>query len=97
MMRHIVGELGNREQCIIMLRFGMEDGHPRTLLAIGKKLGLTAERIRQNELKALRKLRHPSRSGRLRPLLSSMNELDESSQLFLKVIFGPDWQQYIQR
>ena len=91
----VMSDLEGREQRILRFRFGMDDGYPRTLLGIGEELNLTSERIRQIEAKALRKLRHPSRSGRLRVLLWSMEELDESSQLFLKAIFGPSWQKYI--
>ncbi len=58
----ILGSLSPREQRVIELRFGLRDGKPRTLEAVGKEFGVTRERIRQIEAKAIRKLRHPSRS-----------------------------------
>ena len=58
-----------REEMIIKMRFGMEDGTERTLEEVGQSFALTRERIRQIEAKALRKLRHPSRSSKLRIFL----------------------------
>jgi RNA polymerase primary sigma factor len=58
----VLGSLSPREQKVIELRFGLRDGKPRTLEAVGKEFGVTRERIRQIEAKAIRKLRHPSRS-----------------------------------
>ncbi len=58
-----------REEKVLRLRFGLEDGRPRTLEEVGKEFQVTRERIRQIEAKALRKLRHPSRSKRLRDFL----------------------------
>ncbi len=58
----VLGSLSPREQRVIELRFGLRDGKPRTLEAVGKEFGVTRERIRQIEAKAIRKLRHPSRS-----------------------------------
>jgi RNA polymerase primary sigma factor len=58
-----------REERIIKMRFGMEDGCERTLEEVGSSFGVTRERIRQIEAKALRKLRHPSRCGKLRAFL----------------------------
>ena len=53
----------------ISLRFGLEDGHPRTLEEVGREFGVTRERIRQIESKTLAKLRHPSRSSKLKDYL----------------------------
>ncbi|MCD8105393.1 MAG: RNA polymerase sigma factor RpoD [Lachnospiraceae bacterium] len=61
--------LTSREQRVLCLRFGLEDGQPRTLEEVGKEFCVTRERIRQIEAKALRKLRHPSRSRKLRDYL----------------------------
>ena len=58
-----------REEKVLRLRFGLEDGRPRTLEEVGKEFNVTRERIRQIEAKALRKLRHPSRSRKLRDFL----------------------------
>jgi RNA polymerase primary sigma factor len=60
-LREIVSKLPAREQEVIRLRFGLDDGHPMTLEQIGRRFGLTRERIRQIEQKALRKLRHRAR------------------------------------
>ena len=65
----LLGDLKERERQVIVLRFGLEDGHPRTLEEVGKEFDVTRERIRQIEAKALRKLRHPSRSRKLRDYL----------------------------
>jgi RNA polymerase primary sigma factor len=62
----VLGSLEGREQRVIRLRFGLDDGRPRTLEEVGHEFGLTRERIRQIEAHALRKLRHPSRSRKLR-------------------------------
>lgn len=61
--------LTDREQKVLRLRFGMNDGRARTLEEVGKEFDVTRERIRQIEAKALRKLRHPSRSRKLRDYL----------------------------
>lgn len=58
-----------REKKVLELRFGLEDGRNRTLEEVGKEFNVTRERIRQIEAKALRKLRHPSRSKRLKDFL----------------------------
>ena len=65
----VLGTLTPREEKVLRLRFGLEDGRPRTLEEVGKEFNVTRERIRQIEAKALRKLRHPSRSKRLRDFL----------------------------
>jgi RNA polymerase primary sigma factor len=66
----LLGDLKERERQVIVLRFGLEDGHPRTLEEVGKEFNVTRERIRQIEAKALRKLRNPVRSKRIRDFLS---------------------------
>ena len=68
---NILNTLTPREAEVIRLRFGLEDGRPRTLEEVGKQFNITRERIRQIEAKALRKLRHPSRSKPLRDYLSN--------------------------
>ena len=68
---NILRTLTPREEQVIKLRFGLEDGRPRTLEEVGKKFEITRERIRQIEAKALRKLRHPSRSKALKDYLSN--------------------------
>ncbi|MBR2909427.1 MAG: RNA polymerase sigma factor RpoD [Clostridia bacterium] len=65
----VLNTLTPREQKVIMLRYGVDDGHPRTLEEVGREFNVTRERIRQIEAKALKKLRHPSRSKRLKDFL----------------------------
>ena len=65
----VLDSLSERERKVIELRFGLEDGHPRTLEEVGREFGVTRERIRQIESKTLCKLRHPSRSSRLKDYL----------------------------
>jgi RNA polymerase primary sigma factor len=65
----VLSELSDRERRVLMLRFGLEDDRPRTLEEVGKEFNVTRERIRQIEAKALRKLRHPSRSRKLKDYL----------------------------
>ena len=65
----VLDSLNEREKRVLQLRFGLEDGRSRTLEEVGREFGVTRERIRQIEAKALRKLRHPSRSKRLRDFL----------------------------
>jgi RNA polymerase primary sigma factor len=68
-LRRVLDSLSDRERRVIELRFGLVDGHPRTLEEVGRVFGVTRERIRQIESKTLCKLRHPSRSGRLKDYL----------------------------
>ena len=68
-LEEVLGTLTEREQKVLTLRFGLEDGRARTLEEVGKEFNVTRERIRQIEAKALRKLRHPSRSKKLRDFL----------------------------
>ncbi len=65
----VLDGLAERERRVITLRFGLEDGHPRTLEEVGRTFGVTRERIRQIESKTLAKLRHPSRSSKLKDYL----------------------------
>ena len=65
----VLGTLSERERRVLQLRFGLEDGRSRTLEEVGREFGVTRERIRQIEAKALRKLRHPSRSRKIRDFL----------------------------
>lgn len=68
-LTNVLKTLTPREAKVLSLRFGLEDGHPRTLEEVGKEFDVTRERIRQIEAKALRKLRHPSRSKKLRDFI----------------------------
>ena len=65
----VLGSLTPREQKVVMMRYGLEDGHAKTLEEVGKEFNVTRERIRQIEAKALKKLRHPSRSKKLKDFL----------------------------
>ena len=67
--RGVLDSLTGRERRVLQLRFGLEDGRARTLEEVGKEFNVTRERIRQIEAKALRKLRHPSRSRKLKDYL----------------------------
>jgi RNA polymerase primary sigma factor len=69
MTEQVLNELTPREERVIKMRFGLEDGTERTLEEVGREFGVTRERIRQIEAKALRKLRHPSRTRQLRPFV----------------------------
>ena len=68
-MDEVLSTLTDREQEVLRLRFGLDDGRQRTLEEVGQMFKVTRERIRQIEAKALRKLRHPNRSKRLRDYL----------------------------
>ncbi len=68
-LQKVLDGLAERERKVISLRFGLEDGHPRTLEEVGREFGVTRERIRQIESKTLAKLRHPSRSSKLKDYL----------------------------
>jgi RNA polymerase primary sigma factor len=70
----VLGLLSPREQTILRLRFGLDGGSEHTLEEVGQSFAVTRERIRQIEAKALRKLRHPSRSHRLRALLQGRRD-----------------------
>ena len=69
-LMEVLGTLTPREEKVLRLRFGLEDGRTRTLEEVGKEFNVTRERIRQIEAKALRKLRHPSRSKKLKDFLN---------------------------
>src|SRR3990167_5634724 len=71
--------LSDREQQVLLLRFGLQDGSPRTLEEVGQMFNVTRERVRQIEAKALRKLRHPTRSRRLRNFLELTFSQDKSN------------------
>ncbi len=68
-LEEAMASLTERERNVIKLRFGLDDGKTRTLEEVGKEFNVTRERIRQIEAKALRKLRHPSRSRKLKDFL----------------------------
>lgn len=68
-MEEVLNTLSDREKKVLIMRFGLENGKPETLEEVGRKFGVTRERIRQIEAKALRKLRHPSRSKKLKDYL----------------------------
>ena len=70
-VREVLGDLPKREQQVVRMRFGLDDGQPRTLKEVGEAFGVTRERIRQIEAKTLTKLRHPHRSDQLRDYLES--------------------------
>ena len=69
-LNEVLHTLTSREEAVLRLRFGLEDGRQRTLEEVGQQFNITRERIRQIEAKALRKLRHPSRSRKLRDYLN---------------------------
>ena len=92
MIDEVLLTLTPREQRIIQLRFGLEDGTGRTLEQVGSEFNVTRERIRQIEAKALRRLRHPSRSRKLKDMLDSDYLLDKGYKNLLRAIFGEDRQ-----
>jgi DNA-directed RNA polymerase sigma subunit (sigma70/sigma32) len=71
---HVLHTLSAREEKVVKMRFGLEDGLEHTLEEVGQSFAVTRERIRQIEAKALRKLRQPSRSGKLRLFLGHVHE-----------------------
>ena len=73
-LMEVLDTLTEREQKVLRLRFGLDDGRPRTLEEVGRQFNVTRERIRQIEAKALRKLRHPSRSKKLKDYLERRNK-----------------------
>ena len=74
-LEDVLDTLTDREENVLRLRFGLDDGRTRTLEEVGKVFGVTRERIRQIEAKALRKLRHPSRSKRLKDFYGLINKI----------------------
>ena len=70
-LNEVLDTLTEREQKVLRLRFGMDDGRARTLEEVGKEFQVTRERIRQIEAKALRRLRHPSKSRKLKDYLDA--------------------------
>ena len=70
-LNEVLNSLNERERKVIQLRFGLQDGHPRTLEEVGREFGVTRERIRQIESKTLSKLRHPNRSSALKDFLET--------------------------
>jgi RNA polymerase primary sigma factor len=72
-MEEVLSTLAPREKKVLMLRFGIGDGTPRTLEEVGKEFAVTRERVRQIEAKALRKMRHPIRSKKLKGFLEDIS------------------------
>ena len=77
-LTQVLDSLADRERKVIELRFGLVDGHPRTLEEVGREFGVTRERIRQIESKTLAKLRHPSRSSTLKDYIESYSRKQEA-------------------
>ena len=82
----VLSTLTPREEKVLRLRFGLDDGRARTLEEVGKEFNVTRERIRQIEAKALRKLRHPSRSKKLKDYLNKICHKINFSAYILKSI-----------
>ena len=80
-LMNVINQLSDREQKVLKLRFGLVDGKPRTLEEVGKEFNVTRERIRQIEAKALRKLRHPSRSKQLKDYLERSQAKEQNEEL----------------
>jgi RNA polymerase primary sigma factor len=88
-IEEVLGTLTPREQRVLSFRFGLEDGRYRTLKETGKEWGVTGQTIRRWEAKALRKLRHPSRSRRLATVINTWSESSPFPyQTLLQAIFG---------
>ena len=79
-LEEVLGTLTEREQKVLTLRFGLEDGRARTLEEVGKEFNVTRERIRQIEAKALRKLRHPSRSRKLKDYVEEYDKTIQANE-----------------
>ena len=73
-INQVLSTLTEREEKVLRLRFGLEDGRSRTLEEVGQMFNVTRERIRQIEAKALRKLRHPNRSNKVRDFLTDLSQ-----------------------
>jgi len=78
-IEEVLTSLSDRERQVLLLRFGLQDGSPRTLEEVGQMFNVTRERVRQIEAKALRKLRHPTRSRRLRNFLEMTFSTEKGS------------------
>jgi len=84
----VMSSLTPHEQRVLQLRFGLKDGQSRTLAEVGVEFNVTRERIRQIEAKALRRLRHPSRSRKLKDYLAPYSPDMSPEQKLLRAIFG---------
>ena len=83
-----LNELTPREKRVLQFRFGLKDGHARTLKEIGEEFDVSGETIHQIETKALRKLRHPSKSRRLRGFIQNPSKTDIGEHDLVRAIFG---------
>lgn len=84
----VLDELTPREKRVLQFRFGLKDGHARTLKEIGEEFNVTGETIRLIEAKALRKLRHPSKSRKLEGFIKNLSETDIGEHDLLRALFG---------